>query len=176
MSARTDLGFTDYVDPGVDCKKMLVTDEKVAKELGVKLRIETPSKSEKPGLIPKVVDSPNLTEESHALEHDIETILKRYSPQQMQQVARGVDSILGGDFTKFQNLQDAYIQMEAAREEFLRLPPEVRKSFDNNPGNMVKAFDLAQAGNKVEFDRLVALGILEVPKTHQDPPKETPKA
>lgn len=168
LSYREKLGYPKYEDPGIDCTVMEVTDQAIAKELEIKII---------PGQKLKV-KSPKLTEDSHAEELDINKIVKRWLPEQILNIANDVNAVYG-DFTKFTNLQDMTIEMERAKEKFNQLPAEIRRAFDNNPGQLVKAIDQAEAGNVFVKDELEKLGVLrkETPKEQAVvPPPVTPPA
>lgn len=151
LSYRERLGYGLYVDPGVDCSKMVVTDEKVARDLNLPIP--------KPGET-LIVDSPQLVEESHARDLDINLIVKRFTPAELQAAAARVDALYG-DFATFEGLQEAAIRVQKAQEEFNALPAEVRREFDNDPGLLVRAIDDLERGDKAVEEKLVKLGVVQ---------------
>jgi hypothetical protein len=112
----------------------------------------------------------NLVEKHHATELDINKIVKRYTPKELLAQATLVDALYG-DFSTFQGLQEASMQMEAAMEEFNALPAEIRREFDNNPGQLVKAIDQAQSGDAQVREKLVKMGVFQAPPP---PPAQVP--
>lgn len=88
---------------------------------------------------------------------DINTIMRRFGVTgQIPAFAPG--NGMYGDFTGIQDYEDAVMRIEAAQEAFMRLPPEVREKFSNNPGELVKF-----AATASEEDFVAAVTVPEAP-------------
>lgn len=81
-------------------------------------------------------DSSSIVQQQFANELDINTILRRFNVTGMAPM--GNQAPVYGDFTGILDWEDAVAKVEKAQEDFLRLPPEVRERFENDPGQLIE--------------------------------------
>jgi hypothetical protein len=100
---------------------------------------------------------PPLTEGSHAPQCDINYIVA--------QAARGVTEFNSpavppqyGDFTGVSDFQTALHQVRQAHDHFMTLPAELRREFDNDPGQL-----LGFLGDPNNRQRAIELGLIAQP-------------
>lgn len=119
-----------------------------------------------------VCADPSRTRQSEADEADINTIVRRFGltgtlPDniRMPQYA---------DFEEVHNFQDAMNVIVAAREQFMRMPAEIRAEFNNDPAQFHDA--VLNPENETKLRRL---GLLkdkpEEPPIQAEPPPVNPK-
>jgi len=103
-------------------------------------------------------EMPGLTEGSHAPQLDINYIVA--------QAARGITEFHSpaippqyGDFTAVTDFQTALHQVRQAQNQFMALPAELRREFDNDPGQLLGF--LGDPGNR---QRAVELGLIAQPE------------
>jgi len=80
--------------------------------------------------------SVSMTQQSFAQELDINTILRRFNVT--GQAPLGAMAPMYGDFTGLHDWEDAVEKVTRAREDFMRLPPEIRERFQNDPGQLIE--------------------------------------
>jgi phage internal scaffolding protein len=113
----------------------------------------------------------SLTQQHHKDEADIHNIIAKYDTDGViLNVKKGVAQY--GDFSTVTDYHESLRTIQYAQENFLELPSDVRKQFDNDAG---KFFDFAS--NPDNLDELVSMGLATKPidKTVSVPP-ETPEA
>lgn len=115
------------------------------------------------------------TEQAHANEVDINAIVSRYTKSGMLPPGRSNPSY--GDFTGVVDFHTAQQAVVEAREEFMKLPAQVRKYFDNDPGKLISFLE-----NEENREEAIRLGLVEErpvaepvgPQTADVPPVESP--
>lgn len=120
---------------------------------------------------------PTKTEQSHKDHVDIHKIMRKY--KQTGMLPKVFGSPIYGDFSSGIEFHEANNRIIAAREEFMRLPSEIRKRFENDPGKIMDY--LLDENNREE---LIRMGLIaKQPKIEvQDPedqkkqPSQNPKA
>lgn len=108
-----------------------------------------------------------VTHQSFAEEVDINTIVKRFGVT--GQLPNGIHMPMSGDFTELPDFQSALNMVRQSEEEFMKLPAEVRKRFDNDPGMLIRF--LEDGSNK---DEAIKLGIVAAP-VEETRKEEVPK-
>jgi len=81
-------------------------------------------------------DPVSMTQQQFASELDINTILRRFNVTGSAPL--GAYAPMYGDFTGIHDWQDAVEKVRRANEDFMRLPPEVRERFRNDPGELIE--------------------------------------
>ena len=113
----------------------------------------------------------SLTQQHYKDEADIHNIIKKYDTEGViLNVRKGVAQY--GDFSTIVDYHESLRIIQYAQENFLELPSDVRKQFNNDPGQF---FDFAS--NPDNLDELVSMGLAKKPmeKIVSVPP-ETPEA
>lgn len=105
-----------------------------------------------------------LTQEQFAIDADINTIAKRFGLDRGPMPRIIPDPRFYGDFSQAPDLRTVIEVTRAAEEEFLMLPPNIRRRFDNNPA---KFWDFVHDGDN--YDEGVKLGIFAKKETPQEP-------
>lgn len=85
-----------------------------------------------------VNDEPSLTIQEHAVDADINVIVKRFGITGVLPGRSSIPIVTNGDFldvTDFRQVQDILVQ---ADRSFMALPAEVRSRFSNDPAEFVK--------------------------------------
>jgi phage internal scaffolding protein len=100
---------------------------------------------------------PSLTEGSHSHECDINNIVKRYAAGHIVPTVTNPPEY--GDFTQTDDFRTALHQVRQAQAHFDALPAELRREFDNDPGNLLGF--LADPANR---QRAVELGLVHQPE------------
>lgn len=111
----------------------------------------------------------SLTQQHHKQICDVNHIVRRYRKTGL---IDHVNSVRGayGDFSEVGSYHECMNKLIAADDAFMRLPSEVRKEFDNDPGIM-----LNELGKPENFDRMVELGLL-APKEQVSSVVESPSS
>lgn len=110
----------------------------------------------------QVCDGPSRTEQHHANEVDINKIVSRYQKTGVMPLRDGRPSY--GDFAGISDYHSACEAVREAERGFMTLPPDLRKRFKNDPGELV-AF-LADEGNR---DEAVELGLVKRVESDEPP-------
>lgn len=84
----------------------------------------------------KVMPPESVTQQSFKEEVDVNTIVRRFGMN--AGIPKGVAEGVYGDFTGISSYEDAVAQIDRAHSGFMRLPPEVRERFANDPGRLVQ--------------------------------------
>lgn len=113
----------------------------------------------KPGKSPSITFTmQSMTEQYHRSEVDINSIIARYnktgvfgSPSQLREV-------VFGDFSACTDRLEYEITVSKAKQEFLKLPSNVRSAFNNDPYQMLKELD---SGDHLQ--KFIDLGIVKKP-------------
>ena len=104
-----------------------------------------------------------MTEQAHAKEVNINNIVKRHGIDLIQKTSKLMspefqfDDISGNDFT------EAMLKITKAQQTFDQLPSELRKQFNNAPGEFM---DFVQ--NPDNMEQMVEMGLAQRPTI--DPP------
>lgn len=112
----------------------------------------------------------SLTEQAHANEVDINSIVSRYTRTGMLPSRGGSPAY--GDFSGVVDYQTCLDAVASAQAEFMKLPAQVRKEFDNDPGKL-----LAFLQDEDNRDEAIRLGLIEnVPPVEAAAPPEAPES
>lgn len=107
---------------------------------------------------------PSLTRQEFAEECDINEIMARYQVTDMSALNAPVGPPTYVDFVNMpNNLQDAMEQVFTAEREFMRLPANVRREFDNDPVKFV-----AFASDHANLDQMRDWGLAPQPQEAAD--------
>lgn len=90
----------------------------------------------------------SLVQQHFRDEVDINTIVRRFGLT--AELPAGVAGGVFGDFTDIQDYDDAMARIRRADEGFMKLPPDVRERFDNDPAKLIVF--AAQYRGPVEFE------------------------
>lgn len=100
---------------------------------------------------------PPMTEQHHKQACDVDLILRKYDKTGLiTHVNNAVAHY--GDYTEVNEYQECLNLVNKAKDDFLQLPSEIRKRFENDPGLFFEF-----AGNPANRDALVELGLAEHP-------------
>lgn len=115
-------------------------------------------------------NQPTKTEQSHENETNINKIIKRYQKTGMLPISN--KTAMYGDFTGSIDYHEANNRIATAKTNFLALPSDLRKRFDNDPG---KLLDFLQDENNRQ--EAIELGLIPkpVPNHKTEPPVEDQK-
>lgn len=107
---------------------------------------------------------PTKTKQSFKEECDINNIVKKYDKGRglLTHVNHAIAQY--GDFTEKNEYQDALNLLNQSRDNFAKIPSEIRRQFDNDPGEFLEF-----AGNPANLDKMVEMGLAIKPT----PIKET---
>lgn len=103
----------------------------------------------------------DMTQQQFKEETDINVILKRFG--MTGQLPQGLAMPMVGDFTNVSDFHTAMNLVRQADEEFMKLPAEVRKRFNNDPGAVI-----AFLNDPANRDEAVKLGIVAPPPEQID--------
>lgn len=78
----------------------------------------------------------SLVQQHFAEDADINVIMRRFKVT--GQMPFGSAQGVYGDFTEITDYESAVGKIERANQMFMRLPPEVREKFKNDPGEMIR--------------------------------------
>lgn len=92
-----------------------------------------------------------LVQQQFATEVDINTIVRRFGIT--AQLPLGTGSGVYGDFTNISDFESAVERVEGARAAFMKLPPEVRERFGNDPGQLISMATTMDEGEFLSFFR-----------------------
>lgn len=79
---------------------------------------------------------------------DINVIMRRYG--MTSAMPSGVAGGVYGDFTGITDYESAVAAIERAQEGFMKLPPEVRERFDNDPAQVIRMAESLDVDGFVE--------------------------
>lgn len=82
-------------------------------------------------------------------EVDVNTIMRRYGVTALAPL--GPATGIYGDFTGVSDYESAVERIRGAQERFMKLPPELRERFDNDPGKLISA---AESMPEAEFEAM----------------------
>lgn len=114
--------------------------------------------------------SESLVQQQFLEESDVNTIVRRFglAPSVHADVAGGVY----GDFTGIEDYQGAIAAIQRAEDGFMRLPPQVREKFDNDPGRLIS---MAHSMSEDQFLSVFANEVkADVPSAEAQPPAVDP--
>lgn len=112
-----------------------------------------------------VPEGVSLTKQSFKDSCDINLIMKRYEKTGVLEHSNRFGSQYG-DFTGFDDYQEAQQRLIDADEAFMSLPSKIRERFDNHPGLY---FDFAT--NPDNKDELMEMGLLPKPEAPVSEPE-----
>lgn len=121
---------------------------------------------------PTLVCGPSRTKQAHASECDINAIVRRYDKDGVITHLRN-DQATYADVSEMGSYRETIHTVREAKEDFLRLPHEIRAEFDNDPAAYLDFLATADS------DAIEALeGLLKAPGplTVTDVPPVTPNA
>lgn len=118
-------------------------------------------------VVETVNDEPTLTQTQWKDECDINNIMKKYSSTGEWQSLTRTGGVYA-DFSEIQDYQGMLAQIKYADEAFISLPPEVRKRFNNNPGELLHF--LQDSNNYEEGLKLGLVNPKPIPNTPVTPP------
>jgi len=84
------------------------------------------------------VSSETIVQQHYAVDHDINTILRRFKVTGALPLGGNMSEPVYGDFTGIEDYESAVEKVRRAQEDFMRLPPELREKFGNNPGGLIE--------------------------------------
>ena len=130
----------------------------------------TPKQNKRVGII---FDQPSMTEQSHRKACNINTIMAKYKKTGLLPI-RQIPAAYG-DFSGAEDYMTSVNRIMMAQEEFMNLPADIRKQFDNSPGKFLEF-----VYNPENAQALVDMGLAEsVEERLSTPqlaaPKETEK-
>jgi phage internal scaffolding protein len=97
----------------------------------------------------------SLTQQHFAEECEITNIIKRHDRNGIiEHVQRGQARY--GDFSEVHDYREALDLVKNAQDEFMTIPSDIRKQFDNNPGKFFEF--VSDPDNK---DELIQMGFIE---------------
>lgn len=109
-------------------------------------------------------EGPSRTEQSHKKKVNINTIVKKIQKGVMPPLRSGG---VYGDFTGVPEYQDSLNRVNDAMNDFMALPSDIRKRFDNDPAKLIEF--ISKEENRQEAERI---GL--IPKSETVPPEEPP--
>lgn len=114
-------------------------------------------------------DEECVVQQHHREEADINTIVRRFGLTGELPAPWGAPTF--GDFTQATDFHSAQNMVIAAREEFERLPAEIRERFGHDPQQLLAFLD--DGNNRAEA---IELGLVPRPpeKLRDDPPAKPP--
>lgn len=108
---------------------------------------DTNSASDESGLL---CPEDSMTQQSFKDEADINTIVRRFGLT--GQLPQDLQMPVSGDFTGISDYHTAMNMVLAAQDEFLRVPPDVRARFQNDPAQLMAFLD--DPANRAEAESL----------------------
>lgn len=106
---------------------------------------------------------PSMTDQSFAEEVDINTIVRRFGLT--GQMPDDVRMPTYADFEETYDFHSAMLLLKRSESEFMRLPPEIRSRFNNDPGQLITFLE-----DDRNRDEAVKLGIVVAPAVVDPPP------
>lgn len=119
-------------------------------------------------ILPKKVFPPTLTQQHNANDTNINSIMARARKTHQMPPAKHDAQALYGDFSEVSDYHTAINHIKNAEAQFLQLPAEIRKKFENNPQNFLNYME-----NPDNLEEAVELGLREPPPPD---PSDTPQA
>jgi len=110
----------------------------------------------------------SLTNQADTPGTDLNLILKRTTPQELLMGQNPFDPALFGDLPDNLDLQSMMDHTVKARDEFMKLPADVRRKFDNNEGQMYRY--LHDPDNWEEAEKLGLIKLNRKEKAHAGVP------
>ena len=83
----------------------------------------------------------SFTQQEHRRDCDINVIMERFKVRDLARAP--IPEFTGGDFTVVSDFQGAVEAVEAAQEQFMTLPSDLRAKHGNDAGNFLEWFDNA---------------------------------
>lgn len=110
---------------------------------------------------------PILTVQAQRNDTDINQIMKKIEKGMMLNINQKEGTFQ--DISEFNGLEDAYIKVQKANEDFMKLPADIRSRFENDPVNLVEF--LSDEGNRAEAEELGLIEPKEAGKPASIPPE-----
>ena len=112
-----------------------------------------------PGVSPTIKSTlPSMTEQCHRDDCDINTIINRYKKTGVLGTATQVREMVFGDFASIPDRLMTEVGMAEAKENFMKMPLNVRNHFEHNIGKFLKALS-----DPAQIPTLQNLGIVKKP-------------
>lgn len=147
--------------------KMWVSPMQAAREDGLPVHARVSRGAYDPRAASRLTDvdtgRETMTQQHFRDEVDINTIMRRYAQSGQFPIVR--DPGVFADFSGITDYDSAVERLRWIESEFMKLDPEVRLKFDNNPGRML---ELYQELAPEKFDELVKKPA--APRPEGDPP------
>lgn len=112
-----------------------------------------------------IVEGDSMTEQSHRDAVNINTIVARARKGILPAVTGNIPNY--GDFSSGLNFHEAQDRIADAKSDFMMLPVEIRKRFENDPAKMID-FVL----NEDNKEEAIELGLLPQPAPPEEPQPE----
>lgn len=112
-------------------------------------------------------NDPSLTVQSEGDQLDLNVIVKRFMKTGVMSNIR-TDQPMFGDFTNIKDYQTAVIALQDADEQFMTLPSQIRKRFENDPHKL-----LAFLQDEKNLQEAIALGLVDKPQAQKMPQGES---
>lgn len=103
-----------------------------------------------------------MTEKGHEGATNINKIMARAMKTGLMK--RRTDQPKYGDFTGAADYQTSLERVREAKKDFMLLPADVRKRFENNPGLMIEFL-----GNEENIEEALELGLINAPPEDPQP-------
>lgn len=97
-----------------------------------------------------------LADQSFKEDSDINTIVKRFGLT--GELPENLNMPVGGDFTHLTDFKSAMDLIRRSEEEFLRIPPDIRAQFENDPGRLIAFLD-----DEKNREKAVEIGLIPKP-------------
>lgn len=107
-------------------------------------------------------EKPSLTEQSHAEEVNINSLIARFNRTGVLGTPTQVREMFFGDFSEIGTRFDAECDIARAKQEFLSLPSSVRAEFSQDPRQFLAEIDKLGSDQGV-LDKFVRLGLVHAP-------------
>lgn len=78
-----------------------------------------------------------LVQQHFADEVDVNTIVRRFGITRAMPLGKSGEGLYG-DFTEITDYESALERVKKVEEGFMKLPPDVRERFENNPGKLIE--------------------------------------
>lgn len=106
--------------------------------------------------------NPSLTQQHFKQSNDINVIMQKVRKTGRMPPPR---DLIYGDFSDIPDLHGVFGRINKVRDAFMRLPPEVRNNFRNDPERWLKYME-----DPSKREEQIKLGLREPPKANKDEP------
>lgn len=108
-----------------------------------------------------------ITEQHHAETMDINDLVARYTPKELNDLALNVEQNFM-DLTQFDDFQATMNDVARAKTEFEKMPAKIKNKFDNNPARLIQF--LGDDKNRAHAEELGLIAKKESPTEPQNTP------